>query len=373
MLYGMYRPRDWACGSLNLSATFKTVRRVYYGSHRWKSSVLLVPLVFITLMSLSRRTCHPVHNVSSNYPIGVDNAPRGAVSSVALFDNEYVKGMRAEQVTTRRSLSGPGAEHVELFEALLSTEKGGLYVDIGANEGVLLTLAAMLGHPTIGVEAISQNYLKLLNIINENGYKKNVRVIHAAASDVAGKVVGFKENTNPDSSQRNGQQVSSAATFDSDEILQYTTTVVLDDLVDANITLLKVDVEGTEFLALMGAKRLFRQRNVRHVHFEFSPSNMQSLSGKHSPLQLLTFLHNHDYSIYIEDCSHDISAAAISELPAKCAKQNDANYAVKFRNRERSSIESYKLQVGDFSVFLEIMLKHSSNGSMLVNLLAILH
>ena len=57
---------------------------------------------------------------------------------------------------------------------------------------------------------------------------------------------------NPNSSQRNGQQVSSGETFYGDEILQYTTTVVLDDLVDADITLLKLDVEGTEFLALMG-------------------------------------------------------------------------------------------------------------------------
>jgi hypothetical protein len=123
----------------------------------------------------------------------------------------------------------------------------------------------------------------------------------------------------------------------------------------------------------MGAKRIFRQRSVRYVHFEFSPSNMESLSGKHTPLQFLTFLNDHGYSIYIEDCSHDISAAAIAELPAKCAKQSDAEYAIKFQNRERTSIERYKLQVGDFSIFLEIMRKHSTNGSMLVNLLAILH
>ena len=364
----MCRRRVWAlCSTLNLRAAFKTV---YYRSHHWKSSALLF-LVF-TLLSLLRRACHPVYKCSTSSNSKV-RAPRDAVSPLVLFDQEYVEAMRTERVATQGTLSGPGAEHVELFQALLSTEKTGLYVDIGANEGVLLTLAATLGHPTIGVEAISQNYIKLLNIIKENGFQKNVRVVHAAASNISGKVVGFKENMNPNSSQRNGQQVSSGETFYGDEILQYTTTVVLDDLVDADITLLKLDVEGTEFLALMGAKRLFCQRIVRYIHFEFSPSNMESLSGKHSPLEFLTFLHDHNYSIYIEDCSHDISAEAIAELPAKCAKQNDAEYAIKFQNRQRSSIESYKLQAGDFSVFLETMLKHSSTGSMLVNLLAILH
>ena len=302
-----------------------------------------------------------------------------ATTFSVLFDAQYVEQMRMKELETashatwtQTTWTGPGAEHVELFSALLGSEEGGLYVDVGANEGVLLTLAAMMGHPTVGIEAISQNYVKLLNIVRDNHFQRNVRVVHAAASDVSGKVVAFKENINAASRQRNGQQVSPGETLD-DQILQYTTTVILDDLIDADITLLKLDVEGTEFLALKGSKRIFSQRTVRYVHFEFSPSNMMSLSGSRSPLDLLSFLHDHGYSIYIEDCSHDISDAAISELPAQCAKQSDAEYMFKFRDRDRAAIERFKLHNENFGVFLETMLKHSVNGSVLVNLLAVLH
>ena len=290
-----------------------------------------------------------------------------------LFSQNDIDAMSTEQYEypRMREWIGPGAEHVELFHALLSSSRAGLYVDVGANEGVLMTLAAMMGNPAIGVEAIAQNYVKLLNIIEKRGYQKNMKVVHAAASDRSGSLVAFKENFNVELKQRNGQQLTPNQQVSPETVIQYTTTVTLDSILDSSVLLLKLDCEGTEFLALNGAKNLFSSRKVKYVHFEFSPGNMASISGQGSPNRMLHFMISNGYRVYVEDCSHDVSAEVIKMLPCRCAKQTDAGYAEKFRDLDFSNLADYELSQDTVDDFVSVLLEASQDGSMLVNILSV--
>ncbi|ACO68192.1 predicted protein [Micromonas commoda] len=332
--------------------------------------------LILFLFFLEKKTTSKADRLQAEYSTGktpLDDL-RPASRSV-LFPEEEIARMRVTQYEDplRKHWEGPGAEHIELFHSILSANPGGLYLDVGANEGVLMRLAAMMGHPTIGVEAIAQNYVSLLNMIEEKQYAANVRVVHAAASDRSGALVAFKENLNPASKQRNGQQLIRSSVDGLDKPgIQYTTTVVVDDILDYSIALMKLDCEGTEFLALMGSRHLFLHRKVKYVHFEFSPGNMAALSGKHSPKAMLNFLLDSGHRLFIEDCSHDISDQVIDLLPSRCAKQTDTHYFLKFRNADLVALREYEITLEKLDIFVDTLLEHSHQGSMLVNMLSML-
>ena len=50
----------------------------------------------------------------------------------------------------------------------------------------------------------------------------------------------------------------------------------LDDVVDEDVLLIKIDVEGFEHKVLDGARRLLCNRVVQHIEFEFTTSRIDS-------------------------------------------------------------------------------------------------
>lgn len=293
------------------------------------------------------------------------------VSRSVLFPEEEIVRMRVTQYEDPlgKHWSGPGAEHIELFHSILSANSGGLFLDVGANEGVLMRLAAMMGHPTIGVEAIAQNYVGLLNIIEEKHYATNVRVVHAAASYRSGAMVAFSENHS--GKQRNGQQLVKGQS--SEFPIQYTPTVALDDIVDSKVCLMKLDVEGTEYNALRGAKSLVSFKRIGFIHFEFSPSNMASLSGTTAPKDMLLYLLENSYKLYVESVSkQNMEDEVVDELPQLRQSETGAAFFNRMSTNEFRKSDQREILSGDVDDFVEKLISRSTNRSLLVNFLAVL-
>lgn len=148
-------------------------------------------------------------------------------------------------------------------------------LDIGANIGYFTMLSASLVGPTGGVIAIEPNpdSVKLLEASRrENGFE-HVRIFQVAAGRAPGLLVLNRASSN----------AMTSAVPDAVSHLVRSTTVPsfrIDDLVapDANVDFVKIDVEGAEYNALLGARALIARCRPTIVS-EFSPKTMPGISG----------------------------------------------------------------------------------------------
>jgi FkbM family methyltransferase len=148
-------------------------------------------------------------------------------------------------------------------------------VDIGANIGYYTMLSASLVGPSGSVTAIEPNpsSAKLLEASRRANSFENVTVAQVAAGRALGLLVIHGSY---------GNVMTSAIPDDAAALISSTTvpTFRVDDLVprDRKIDFVKIDVEGAEYNALLGASALIRRCHPMIVS-EFSPSTMPGISG----------------------------------------------------------------------------------------------
>ena len=152
----------------------------------------------------------------------------------------------------------------------------GMHVlDIGANIGYYTMLSASLVGPGGSVTAIEPNpaSAKLLEASRRANSFDNVVVVQVAAGRELGLLTLHGSY---------GNVMTSTAPDGAAALINSTTvpTFRVDDLVprDKKIDFLKIDVEGAEYNALLGASELIKRCHPTIVS-EFSPSTMPGISG----------------------------------------------------------------------------------------------
>jgi FkbM family methyltransferase len=174
----------------------------------------------------------------------------------------------------------------------------GMHVlDIGANIGYYTMLSASLVLSSGSVTAIEPNpdSAKLLEASRRANSFDNVTVLQVAAGREPGLLV-FHGTF--------GDAMTSAAPDDAAALINSMTvpSFRVDDLIppNKNIDLVKIDVEGAEYNALLGASALIKRCHPTIVS-EFSPNTMPGISGVDGR-QYLRFLLDFGYKVaVIED------------------------------------------------------------------------
>jgi len=160
--------------------------------------------------------------------------------------------------------------HIQ-YTILRTLKKGNVFYDIGANNGFLSLLAAKIvgdeGH-VYAFEPLPENTQKLLQIMLENNIK-NCTLLPYAVSDKQGIAKFFLGDTNSTSSLIQGSRVHSITV----------NTITLDEFARENCKpkLIKVDVEGTEYLVLKGAYNLLSDKNAPSWIIEVHDENNDRL------------------------------------------------------------------------------------------------
>jgi FkbM family methyltransferase len=180
-------------------------------------------------------------------------------------------------------------------------------LDIGANIGWYTMLAASLVGSTGSVTAIEPNpdSAKLLEASRRANSFDNVIVLQVAAGREQGLLVLHGSYSDA---------MTSAAPDDVTALTNATTvpSFKVDDLIpkNKNIDLVKVDVQGAEYSALLGASELIRRCHPTIVS-EFSPTMMPGMSGVDGR-QYLRFLLDFGYRVSViesdgtlRDCGTD--------------------------------------------------------------------
>jgi FkbM family methyltransferase len=170
-----------------------------------------------------------------------------------------------------------------MFTKIISP--GDIVFDVGAHVGFYTLLAAELVGPTgrvVAFEPVPRNLEILKRHIQLNGYT-NVTIIEAAVSNSSG-FVSFDAQPGQDS-----------AGHISDKGCLQVSTIVLDELVGNKLpvpSVIKIDIEGAEYLALSGSKKIL---GTHH------PVILLATHGSEVHDQCCNLLSNSGYSLHALD------------------------------------------------------------------------
>ncbi len=159
---------------------------------------------------------------------------------------------------------------VQTLEKFLKS--GDTFVDLGANEGYFTVIGARLCGAEGRVLAIEPQH-RLLPVIEQN-LKLNglahVEVLNAAISDQRGTAtLHLTASTNSGGS---GFHRHSKYKLPTQEIGTLTLEEALDAQKLEQVDLMKVDIEGFEYEALLGSTKVFEQHRVKALALELHPT-----------------------------------------------------------------------------------------------------
>jgi FkbM family methyltransferase len=124
-------------------------------------------------------------------------------------------------------------------------------LDIGANIGLYSLTAASLGLKTIAVEMVSKNY-NLLNFSKRINYFSYLKTLNCAISDKEGQIYFSGQ----------GAWASVTKNSNNQNLSQRSHAVVLDSIFQNEIKFIKMDIEGSELNALLGADLFLQSTTV---------------------------------------------------------------------------------------------------------------
>lgn len=188
-----------------------------------------------------------------------------------------------------------GADYEPAMIAALESilKDGDVFLDVGANEGYFSILASKLVGPkgrVISVEPQSRLQNILRRNISENS-AHNVHVIQKAISDTGGQTtLSLTPDMNTGSS---GLFRSTKYMIPTEVVPQSTLSELIDLLGTERIRLAKMDIEGSEYEAILGSPGLFKRDVIENIALEMHPTILKR-RGK-SPATILVFLENCGY------------------------------------------------------------------------------
>ena len=171
------------------------------------------------------------------------------------------------------ALSKRGCYEPEMHSTLRQfLGRGKTFVDLGANEGYFTVIGAKLCQAEGRVIAIEPQH-RLLPVIEENlrlNGLTNASLVNAALSDTPGQVtLHLTSDTNSGGS---GLHRHTAYSLPTQEVAAMTLAQVLDQQKIDHVDLMKVDIEGFEYEALLGSPDVFHQHRILALALELHPT-----------------------------------------------------------------------------------------------------
>lgn len=198
----------------------------------------------------------------------------------------------------------------ELFKKIV--KKGDVVVDLGANIGYFTLLAAKIVGEEGRVYAFEpepRNFKYLGKNIELNGYN-NIVPVHKAVSDRSGKTKLFicsYDTGHHTINQYEGIRVQKPNLIEEKEVYVEIETTTLDEFFEKreqSISVIKMDVEGAEMLALSGMNKMISQSEDLKMFIEFFPLFIEKMGS--SPREFVRkLIEDYKFSVFIIGQDYD--------------------------------------------------------------------
>ncbi|MDY6853506.1 MAG: FkbM family methyltransferase [Thermodesulfobacteriota bacterium] len=188
---------------------------------------------------------------------------------------------------------------MNIFLSLIS--KGDLIFDVGANIGLFSLLAAKQSIQVVAFEPSVKIWSQLKTNIQINEMEDNIIAVNKAVSNESSTVLFFE-------SRHGNQGVGRIFSFGDSKNISETYRISADTLDHFAYKygipqLIKIDIEGAEWLALKGARRIMRLKEAPKFFIEFHPQEIEYIDGSiEECIQL--FLENGYFSYQLLDITN---------------------------------------------------------------------
>lgn len=155
---------------------------------------------------------------------------------------------------------------------LSAAVRGRLFVDVGANLGLFSLYAAAVGvERVIAFEPLAPNVgLIVASLMRNNGFMERVHVVAAGAGSAISKQTMWVDLINRGGSSFSSSKLDIESVPRSrQQVVHNCTLVTLDAFVRERVGVMKIDIEGFESCAVVGARHLFREHGVTMIFLEF--------------------------------------------------------------------------------------------------------
>ena len=271
------------------------------------AQVRLRPLLFTTLMLWTAhaerhlRARHPAIQTAEGCQVGEKaeitvppmyticlHPPGELISDFVRQSGHWMDCVEYATITTeailldiKRSIEMEGnARKLQWLAAnsILSPYLSGIVVDVGANIGTCAFDLAQLGHRIYAFEFQKHNWELMKSTMRLNDFKGQVDIFNVVVSNETKTRVTVATDINSGNMGRQGATELSRNLLG---VSQHVTlpAVRLDDVVGMHVNFMKLDCQGCEYLALLGAEKIFEDHGVDLVYLEFSPPSMAKSSS----------------------------------------------------------------------------------------------
>jgi FkbM family methyltransferase len=193
-----------------------------------------------------------------------------------------------------------GGERDYVLSMLNSLKKDDIFLDIGSSVGLISVLAAKILDDgiVISIEPEPENAKSLVNNYSINSLV-NFKILQIAVGDIRTKMDLFSSGSNsfsPSLKQVNGINRTITVCVDT-----------VDNLIDRNLipipTVIKIDIEGAEMMALKGMGNLLNSNNrPRLIYLEIHPGFLSEFNTNTN--EILNFVELANYKV-IERINRD--------------------------------------------------------------------
>jgi len=206
----------------------------------------------------------------------------------------------------------------DLFKKVL--KEGNVFVDLGANIGYFSLLAAKLVGPSgkvFSFEPEPKNYSYLKKNIDLNGYKQ-ISAFQKAVSDKNGKTVLYVcdyDSGHHTINKYDGVKNYSSGRSTNERPIEIE-TMTLDGFFEGredSINVIKMDVEGAEYLALTGMDNILKKNRHLKMFVEFFPLLIKGMGS--SPEEFLRKLFkDYGFSVFLIPDDYDSSVHQLKKM-----------------------------------------------------------
>ncbi len=185
-------------------------------------------------------------------------------------------------------------------------------IDVGAHHGEELAGYKGLVSKLLAFEASPSKLIRIKDAVARADMEDVVTVTHAAVSNRTG-VAHFHTASTQGSQQDTFGAVghmNPGKTVDVE-----VPVVMLDNVIDEHVDLLKIDTQGHELLVLKGAEGLIRKWGIDMLHLEFSPS--LTVGHGYNASDLLEYVYSLDYTCFSCDTGSEFGPPHLRPSPNK--------------------------------------------------------
>jgi len=178
-----------------------------------------------------------------------------------------------------------------VFQSLLSS--GMVVLDIGANLGIYTLYALQAGCEVYSFEPTPSTFDILKKNVKVNGFENSnkLQLINKAVSDKNGTVNFYiKQGICGQNSLFKGSDMLDSIAVE---------TIIADEYLRAldKVDIIKIDVEGAEYYAMLGLKNIIARSPEIKILIEFSPENMKNTNM--TPKMLLDLIKEYGFKYYL--------------------------------------------------------------------------